>query len=150
RTKGLLSGSGRVEFHPERDPHGPNGLTIEHNFLPSVDWTSFFRALVLLFQPSYAMLHLFTERELAHASAGERFAFTGPISGEAHFTTWVSPLGAWRRPDSFALDERRRYRFLPELSWANVLGREFEGRFDPVELEKGAAQYEVSDGRTYF
>jgi hypothetical protein len=150
RTKGPLSGSGKVSFASDLDPHGAHEVTLEHNYSSAVDWVQLFRSMVDLFKPSHAMLHVFTERELSLVDDRQRFAFTGPVSGEAHFTMWLSSLGDWRRPDSFRLDERRRYRFLPQLAWANVLGPEFAGRYDEARLERGAACFERIDGATYI
>jgi hypothetical protein len=150
RTRGQLSGGGRVSFASDKDPHGSHEVVVEHNFSAGIEWVQLFRSLVATFKPSHAMLHVFTERELASVDPRERFAFNGPIAGEAHFTTWLSPLGDWRRPDNFRLNERRRYRFLPELAWANVLGQEFEGRYDAAGLASEAAKFELVDGVAYL
>jgi hypothetical protein len=140
RRTGRLSGLGEVKFRPERDTNGTSSISIVHNYSTGVDWQRLFDELVAISAPSYAMLHLFTEAESARHAHRERFNFDGPVVGEDHFTSWLSSLGHWRRPDRWELKERRQYRYLTELSWANFLGSEFEGQFDPVAIEKVAAK----------
>jgi hypothetical protein len=49
-------------------------------------------------------------------------------------------LGHWRKPDRWDAAARRQYRYLTDLSWANFLGREFEGQFDSAIIRKLAAK----------
>jgi hypothetical protein len=132
RTKGVLSGDGNV-FFGGRDPNAPSTLIIQHNFATNLAWEGLFLRLVKLLKPAHANLHVFTKRELELAREGA-FAFRNPIAGEGNFTSWVSPLGTMRGPDPWEVDERRRYRFLPDLAWGNFLGPEFSGRFDQETL----------------
>lgn len=145
RTKGTLSGSGDV-FFGGRDPNEPSTITLQHNYVPKVNWEALFRNLVELFKPAHANLHIFSERELELAGEG-RFAFRAPITGERAFTHWKSKTGDWRGPDPWQVTERRRYRFLPELAWGNYLGDEFSGRFDrQALLETSASTTELNNG----
>ncbi|SEI73183.1 hypothetical protein SAMN05518849_101713 [Sphingobium sp. AP50] len=150
RTKGVFSGGGQVLFTPDTDPRGSHTVTLEHNFSESLDWVKLFRSLVSIFSPSYAMLHIFTERELSMIDERQRFAFNGPIAHETHFTSWLSSSGDWRRPDSFRFEERRHYRFLSELSWANVFGPEFSGRYNAVSLAQQASLFEKVGETVYL
>lgn len=122
-TKGALSGHGEV-FFGSRDPHSSHTLSVTHNFSPSVDWPVLFQQLIELTRPSQANLHVFTEREISQAGSG-RFAFVRPIIGEPSFTYWKTSLGEWRGPDAWQLQERRDYRFIPQLAWSNYLGKEY-------------------------
>ena len=150
RTKGALSGGGRVRFSSANDPNGSHEITLEHNYSARVDWNALFRSLTSLFEPSHAMIHVFTDQELEMVDKQERFAFNGPIAGEPYFTSWIDSSGDWRRPDSFQLEEHRRYRFLPELAWANVLGREFDNRYDAVKVAQKSAVFELVGASNYI
>ena len=108
RTKGSLSGSGRV-FFGSYDPNDPNILILEHNYAASVYWKGLFMRLVRMFRPAHANLHIFTKRELELAGEG-RFAFREPITGEGAFTHWKTVSGAWHGPDRWQVAERRRKR----------------------------------------
>jgi len=141
RTKGTLAGHGELHLFPSNDPNAANGLTLHHTYASKVDWVRLFERLVALLEPSHALLHLFTPRELQRAGTG-RFAFTQAFSGENHFTAWQASSGDWRRPDPWQREERRRYRFLPDLAWANAFGREFHGRYETERLRQGAARLE--------
>jgi hypothetical protein len=143
QTRGALSGDGEVHFGKYGD--GWSGIVLHHSYSSKVDWNGLFRQLVVLCEPAHAMLHLFTERELQRAGEG-RVAFKQAFCGEPNFTYWKSSLGEWRKPDEWQREERRRYRFLPDLAWANVLGHEFDGRFDGQCLRKEAACFELLNG----
>lgn len=140
RHIGSPSGEGSVHFRPETDTSRANTVSIEHNWATGVDWVALFRRLIETLQPSYAMMHLFTEAELEAAVGRDRFdRFDGPVVGEGSFTSWKSIIGDWRGPDSFDHAARRQYRFLPELSWANWFGPEFDGRYERDFLAVHAA-----------
>lgn len=146
-TPGVVAGRGEVSFRSEVDPNGSDGFVLEHSYSDRIDWSQLFRKLVDAFNPSHAMLHLFTQRELDYASPRSRFGFTAAFCGEAHFTTWLSSLGEWRRPDHWDTRARRQYVHLPELGWANFLGKEFVGQYDEVKLAKASQQLSsTSDG----
>lgn len=148
KRTGALSGEGKVTFRPELDRSRTNEILIRHTYSPRIDWLSFFRALVDISRPSYAMLHLFTDTELETSASGDRFeVFDGPYAGEKRFTHFKSPLGHWDGPDDLRLTERRIYKYLPELSWANFLGPEFLENYDPHVLAREAALCEI-DGDT--
>lgn len=143
RRVGGISGQGSVNFSSERDPNGAHSLVIDHNYSAKVDWLQLFTALVKIIRPSYGMLHLLTERE--RIDSGERFTrFDSAFAGEANFTHWKSLLGEWRSPDAWQMEERRTYRYLPQLSWANVLGEEFNGQYDRDMIEDIAIPIEVN------
>lgn len=145
RTKGALSGTGRV-FFAGRDSNGASTLTLQHNYVTNVDWRGLFLRVIDLIKPAHANLHIFTERELELAGEG-RFAFRAPIAGEPFFTAWKSSLGDWRVPDSWDVAERRRYRFLPCLAWGNYLGAEFSGRFNQKRLlERSIMPVRIGNG----
>lgn len=144
-------GVGEVKFRPTLDSSRTNTVTISHVYSPRVDWLQLFKALVKESEPAHAMLHLFTERENSASPAGERFErFDRAFGGEEWFTSFRSPLGHWDVPDILRLEQRRNYRFLPELSWANVLGPEFSGNYDPTIIAQRAAWFQVEADRTYF
>ncbi len=145
------AGTGQLLVPSEIDPNGAYTIELDYAWSPRTDWSALFDRLVEITQPAYAMLHLFTERELESYPAGEGLdRFEGPVAGEGSFTGWLSSLGDWRSPDRHRLKERRQYRFLPQLSWANVLGREFEGRYDPQAIDRLALAVRHADGRTAF
>lgn len=151
KRTGALSGEGEVTFRPELDRSRTNEIIIRHTYSPRVDWLSFFRALVDICGPSYAMLHLFTDTELDTSVPGDRFeVFNGPFAGEKWFTHFRSSLGHWDGPDGLRLSERRNYKYLPELSWANLLGPEFRGNYDPRVIARGAAEFESDGDSTLF
>jgi hypothetical protein len=149
---GQPTGGGRVDFRPLNDPTRSNTILIDHNFTAQVHWSLLFKRLVEIFQPSYGMLHLFT----AHESAGrglqpDRFEnFDRAFGGEEHFVSWKTNSGDWRKPDKWQLDERRQYRYLPELAWANFLGREFAGQYDEKFLSNHAANALFMEDGVYF
>lgn len=151
KRTGALSGEGNVVFRPELDRSQTNKIIIRHTYSPRVDWLSFFRTLVDICEPSYAMLHLFTDTELETSASGDRFEiFDGPFAGEKHFTHFKSPLGHWDGPDDLRLTERRIYKYLPEFSWANFLGPEFQGSYDPQVILREAAVCETGEASTLF
>lgn len=107
-------GVGEVKFRPTLDKSRTNTMTISHAFSTRVDWLQLFRALVKETEPAYAMLHLFTEREINASPVGDRFErFDRAFGGEQWFTSFRSPLGHWDVPDVLRLEQRRNYRFLP-------------------------------------
>lgn len=145
------AGTGQLQVRPEIDPNCAETIELDYVWSPRIDWATLFDQLVEITQPAYAMLHLFTERELESYPAGERLdRFEGPVAGEGCFTGWLSSVGEWRGPDRHRPEERRQYRFLPQLSWANVLGREFEGRYDPQAIDRLGVAVRRSEGRTSF
>lgn len=145
RTKGSLSGGGEVFFGGD-DPNAPCTVTLEHTFSAKLGWIDLFRRLVEKFEPAHANLHIFTDRELELAGNG-RFAFRAPIIGEGSFVQYKTSLGHWHGPNRWEIAERRRYRFLPELAWANYLGNEFSGRFNrQFLLERSKYSADVSNG----
>lgn len=126
---GTLSAKGSLGLGPSKDPLRSYTLSIEFNYTPRIDWAGLFVALVDLLSPSYGMLHLFTKEERI-GKPSDNFTFLGPVVGEREFTGWISSLGDFRRPDSFELDKRKNYVHLPQLSWMNFLGSEFNGQYD--------------------
>lgn len=150
RRVGGLAGKGEVHFRGE-DNSRPDTLIVDHRYSPKVQWRDLFERLTELTRPAYGMLHVFTDAEIERSRGVERFdRFDGPFGGEEHFTSWRSSLGDWRRPDRWDLSERKRYRFLPELSWANFLGPEFQGEFDPRVVRMQAARSKSSEHGTLF
>lgn len=150
RRIGGLTGRGEVAFRGA-DRTRPDTLIIDHKHSHKIDWRSLFERLIDLTRPAYAMLHLFTDAEVERSQDAERFdRFDGPIAGEEHFVSWKSSLGDWRRPDPWELSDRRRYRFLPELSWANYLGSEFTGEFDANLVQERAARVKLSEHGMLF
>lgn len=148
---GAPVGHGKVDFRPSLDPSRTNAITISHAYSPLFDWLRLFESLVRHSEPAYAMLHLFTEREIAASSSADRFErFDSAFSGEHWFTSFRSPLGHWDVVDNLRLEQRRNYKFLPELSWANVLGPEFDGNYDPSVIAQRAAWHQSVDGRLHF
>jgi hypothetical protein len=103
-------------------------VSLEYNYSPKIDWFELFSKLVAIIQPSYGMMHLFTEEE----RLGDLYKlpnFRNPVIREETFTSFITATGAIRSPDSFRIEERRKYIHLPQLSWANYLGPEFEGQY---------------------
>ncbi|ATQ42074.1 hypothetical protein [Caulobacter mirabilis] len=142
-------GNGRVNFRaPSSDPNADCTLTLDLAWAARTDWAGLFDRLVEITSPSHAMLHLFTPAEIdAHPRGDPHDDFDGPVVGEGTFTAWLSSIGDWRRPDRHRPEERRRYRFLPQLSWANVLGKEFDGCYDPEAIRAlGQDTRSVGDG----
>mgnify|MGYP001202684952 CR=1 FL=1 len=143
-------GGGEATFRPEMQNDRPDCLLIKHPYSVGPNWLGLFRRLVDICRPSYAMLHLFTEEEVKGAK-GDRFKkFDGPFAGEEHFVSWRSSLGEWRKPDKWQHEERRTYRFLPNLSWANFLGLEFAGQFEEAQIERKAANISSSETGLLF
>lgn len=131
RRTGSLAGRGRVDFRPEIDHSQCDTLSLEFNYDPNIDWYVFFGRIVDICKPAYGMLHLFTDLELSRSEGKDVLErFDGPLVGEGSFTKWKSSEGHWRGPDKWQLAERRYYRFLPQLSWANYFGSEFDGEID--------------------
>lgn len=152
RRTGAISGRGQVRFRPDTDMIGANELTLEFNYSPKIDWYLLFKRMVAIFAPSYAMLHLFSDadRSRPYSTYDGPCRYDGPIAGEWQFTTWQTGMGNWRKPDWFDKKGRRTYRFLPELSWANHLGREFDGQYDPARLAGEVAELETSSAGVAF
>lgn len=148
RKRGQLSGKGNVNFRPTTDPAGSNTISISHNYTPKIDWLKFFQKLCSIFNPSYGMIHLFDKAECERAASSSLYEkFDGPVVGEKIFTSWKSALDHWRGPDQWQLKERRSYRYLPQLSWGNFLGPEFDGQYDRAGIEKAAASFDrLGDG----
>lgn len=146
---GSLAGRGRVDFRPEIDRSLCDTLSIEFNYDPKIDWYVLFERIVDVCKPAYGMLHLFTELELSRSEGKDRFErFDGPLVGEGSFTSWKTSEGHWRSPDKWQLAERRYYRFLPQLSWANYFGSEFDGEVDAMRRKTGAGGIQGNeDGR---
>lgn len=148
---GAPVGVGQVDFRPSLDPSRTNAITISHAYSPRVDWLRLFEGLVRQAEPAYAMLHVFTEREVAASSSADRFErFDEAFAGEHWFTSFRSPSGHWDVVDTLRLEQRRNYKFLPELSWANVLGPEFDGNYDPSVIARYAARHQSVEGRMHF
>jgi hypothetical protein len=133
-------GGGQVILRPETFPEDTDGLLLRHPYQARIDWWGLFQSLIAIFAPAYAMLHVFTEEEVSRPATNRFSSFDGPFAGEHHFTSWPSVLGEWRKPDRWQREERRRYRYLPDLSWANFLGEEFAGQFDLAGLQQHASQ----------
>lgn len=138
RTTGRLPGQGEVTFRPKLDSSRANGVVIKHKFDAAINWAGLFERIVEAMQPAYAMLHVFSEGDSRQAELDQVEAFDRPFAGEDYFTKWKTSLGTWRKPDSWQLEERRRYRFLPDLSWSNFLGPEFDGQYNHAELSSRA------------
>lgn len=138
RSTGALNGNGNVVFRPERDNTQPDTLAVDHAFSPKVDWYGLLRKLVQITEPAYAMLHLFNGQGGGLTHSVEPDAFCGALTGEARFTSWKTPAGTWRKPDKWERAERRTYRYLPDLPWANYLGPEFSTRYDRAALREAA------------
>lgn len=151
RRTGSLSGIGSVTLRPPLDTSSANEILIEHNYSSRIDWRSLFIGLVDLCQPSYAMLHLFTDTERQLSIGRKRFEiFDRPFAGEDYFTNWQASSGDWRRPDKWQSSERRNYRFLPQLSWGNFLGKEFKNCYSADAIKYGASRTtEIANGLAF-
>lgn len=150
-STGAPAGTGLVNFRPELDTNSTNCIEISHAYSSRVDWLRFFKLLVAITEPAYAMLHLFTEQEAASSPAGVGFErFDEPFSGEGWFTSHRSPSGHWDTPDLLRLDQRRNYRFLPELSWANALGPEWQDNFNAKVISELSSWCEKTGNTTIF
>lgn len=146
---GPLAGRGSVKFRPDVDHSRYDTLSIEFNYDPKIDWYGLFKRLVDICQPAYGMLHLFTDSELSRYEGKDYLeCFNGPLVGEDSFTSWKTSEGTWRRLDKWQLAERRTYRFLPQLSWANYFGLEFDGEVDAMRRRAVAeADQGIENGR---
>ncbi len=150
RTTGRFPGKGQVSFRPKLDSSRTNEILIEHRFDAAINWAGLFERLVEGMQPAYAMLHVFSQvdpppqADLHQVEFDWVEAFDRPFAGEDYFTKWKTSLGTWRKPDSWQLEERRRYRFLPDLSWSNFLGPEFDGQYNHAELSSRAESVRLS------
>lgn len=149
RCTGPSAGRGRVTFNG-RDPNGCHTLEATWNYLPNVDWAKLFQSLIPLFQPSYAMLHLFTEQEISAVKRHDKADFDGPVVHENRFARWRTVTGAVHRPDPWQLEARRTYRHLPQLSWSNFLGPQFRGQFDHAHVIATAAKSSTSADGMHF
>ena len=130
----------------ERDPAGCDTIELEIAFSKRIDWAGLFDRLVAATRPSFAMLHAFTGGAQSLVLGPDHFTdFAGPIAGEGWFTAWQTPLGTWRRPDSFRVTERRQYLFLPELPWLSHFGPQFSGQYDPDCLIASVARAKRRD-----
>lgn len=151
RKRGTLAGMGEVNFRPEIDPAGSNTISISHNYSPNIDWQKFFLRLCDISNPSYGMIHLFDKGERErNASLDWLEKFDGPVAGEKIFTSWKSALGYWRKPDQWQLKERRSYRYLPQLSWGNFLGPEFDGQYNKLKIQEKAELFDHIGGGFFF
>lgn len=112
-------------------------MSLNFRWNSDIDWWALFARLCAITRPAHGMLHLFTpaERKLLDYQA-----FDGAVLGELAFTSAVAEDGNYVRPDTWASEARRRYRFLPELSWGNFLGEQFVEAFDRVELGRNTLQ----------
>lgn len=146
---GPLSAKGRLGLCPSKDPLPSYTLSIEFNYSSKIDWQGLFCLLVDLLRPSYGMLHLFTEDERI-GELFDKFSYFGPVVGEIEFTGWISTLGELRKPDSFELSKRKQYIHLPQLSWMNFLGPEFNGKYDPRSIMEKSNNYKEHDFGTMF
>ena len=150
RTTGALNGRGEVSFQPDRDKTRPDTLRIDHAFSPRVDWYELLHQLVQITEPAYAMLHVFN---VEGTSCGHSIApdeFSGALTGEDRFVSWKTPAGTWRKPDKWERAERRRYRYLPNLPWANYLGPEFRDSFNLDQLREAVSDScEMGDGMLF-
>lgn len=144
-------GGGSATFRPEMQYDRDDCIVIDHQWAPKGLWLNFFTELVQLCEPSYAMLHLFEAAEVTPLQGPDGIAtFDGPFAGEHHFTMWRAESGHWYRPDPWQAAERRQYRFLPQLSWANFLGTEFGGRYDVAAVQNDAASFHsVGEGALF-
>lgn len=135
RRRHSLQGWGQAQFASRSHKAEDSSLSLHYNWSPKVDWLALFRDLCEITVPAYAMLHLFTAEEIEanRRRGGEKTAvehFDGAVTGETCFVTSIAPDGNLRRPDSWDRAARRTFRFLPQLSWANHLGAEFDGQYD--------------------
>jgi hypothetical protein len=141
-----LKSKGTMIPRPERDPTGCDTIELEIAFSKRIDWAGLFDRLVAATRPSFAMLHAFPDGPQSLVLGPDYVTeFVGPIAGEGWFTAWRTPLGTWRVPDSFRVDERRRYLFLPELPWLSHFGPQFSGQYDPDRLIASVARAKRRD-----
>ncbi len=138
RTTGTLNGRGEVSFQPDPDNTRPDTMRIDHAFSPRVDWYELLRQLVEITEPAYAMLHVFTVQGTSCGHSVAPDEFSGALTGEDRFVSWKTPAGTWRKPDKWERADRRRYRYLPDLPWANYLGAEFRESFNLDQLREAA------------
>ncbi len=148
KQKGL--GGGQVRFRPENQNDREDTILIKHPYLARINWLVFFSKLVDICEPSYAMINLFTEAEIKGDKSSRFEAFDGAVAGEANFTHWKASSGVWRKPDKWDRKARRVYRFLPELSWANFLGKEFEGQYNSELLQRSVSNCIASETGLLF
>lgn len=149
RRVGGLPGEGRLDIRSYKDPNGPDQIEILQTFSPVLDWLGFFDALIEVSNPAHAMLDVFSGPENLRDDifVGE---VTRPYAGEGIFSRWKTATGAWHRPDPWRLEERRQYRFLPDLAWATHLGPEFFGRYDAAYIQAHAASCRSIGGGLRF
>ena len=140
------AGGGKVKFRPSNRPEQPDTLSMKHPYRVRADWLGFFKTLIEISTPAHAMLHLFSEQEVQawHGtySIGDKppvlNRFDGPVVGEDAFTYVLSDFSDPRKQPSDFEAARKMYRYLPELSWANYLGPEFNCEYDIDTLQKGS------------
>lgn len=121
-------GYGKATIRRPDDGYGDNTVVMSHAYHPDIDWFRFFRTIVELTTPSCAMMQL-------NVFDGN-FSDTNPPSLPVGERTFTGRVDRWR------LKERREYRRLPYLAWANYFGPEFEGVLKQTELAAQAAHAE--------
>lgn len=141
---GTLAGRAEVRFRPEMQEERCDTLTINFNYSPKIDWYSLFEKLTEICEPSYAMLHVFTDKEKSYSIGKDRLErFDAPIVDEHRFVTWKTYSGSRTGPDPWEKEKRRTYRFLPQLSWANFFGHEFKGQYDRNLIKNESASFKT-------
>lgn len=147
RRRTSLRGTGFAEFRPETDWTRNDTIEIFHDYSAKIDWQKFFASLIEATEPAFAMLHLFASKSPEEGPSFTRM--DRPVTGEHAFTSWQTPLGNWRKPDHHRLEDRRTYRFLPDLPWASFLGPQFAGQFDREQLRRDSAAFRSLEGGDY-
>jgi hypothetical protein len=151
RRTGALPGTGQVQLRSPMAANDSNSLLIQHTFDRRIDWLALFRRLVDLLSPSHAMLHLFTEAEMAPYLVDDRSRrFDQPFAGEYHFTGHRYPNGLRLRPSQWETAERRTYRYLPELTWGVVLGPEFTGQYNAEIIRRFGYEVTIGEHGAWF
>lgn len=145
RRRRSVQSWGSVNHASKQDPSYDSTMSLSFRWNAQIDWWRLFSRLCDTLNPAYGMLHLFTDTERKRV---ELCNFDGPVVGEGAFINKLSSDGNVVRVDRRKRTNPMQFRYLPELSWANYFGVEFESLFNPEHLTKAASFGKTEDGKT--
>ena len=126
RRRHSIKSQGMVNHGSEQGIGNPSTLSLTFRWSAKIDRWYLFSSLCDVFTPAYGMLHLFTDAEKKRV---ELCSFDRPVVGEVAFVNKLSSDGNLIRIDRRKRTIPMRFSYIPELSWANYFGSEFEDLF---------------------